>query len=150
MGFIDKITTTITGKTREQRESDRLAMNIQRREIQKAAMEERGKQAVRLAQEKERIRANAQIQKMKAYYAPKKPVKYSMPVGGPSLLGGGSLFGASSSAKYFDGKPNAVNSKFDPLTGSFRGGSPASGVKHRRGKSRRGRRRRVVYVRRYV
>lgn len=81
MGIIDKITQIATGKSKEQRESDRIAEGIARREIQKAAMEERWRQQQRIAVTRERIIAERKIA------AIKQPQKYSLPFGGSSMMG---------------------------------------------------------------
>lgn len=96
MGFIDKVTETITGKTKQQRESDRLASNIAKREISKATFAARQEQAIRVAREREKIRADAQLRQMKNRYNYSNQ-SYSSPFG--SIGGGGySPFGRSSPA----------------------------------------------------
>lgn len=105
MGFIDKITTTITGKTAEQRQSDSLARSIASRQIQKAAFEERARQMERVAIKREQLRADAMIRKEQQRFAPKPKVSYSSPVGGPSLMGSGLFSGGGS---LFDGKRNKL------------------------------------------
>jgi hypothetical protein len=105
---IESIKTFVTGKTANQRESDRLAWNIQRREIQKAQMEERGKQAVMLERERERIRASAQVAKIKQYYAPREQALMSSPFGGAGSPQAYSIFGNSSRKKV---------KGFNPITG---------------------------------
>jgi hypothetical protein len=83
MGFIANIQEKITGKTAQQRASDKLAADIQRREIQKAAMEERGRQSVRIATEREKIIADARLRKIKEGY--NRPASS---IGGGNMLGG--------------------------------------------------------------
>jgi len=137
---IESVKQFVTGKTASQRESDRLAMNIQRREIQKAQMEERGKQAVIFARERERIRTSAQIARLKQSYAPKKAGSYSSPFGGAGSPQVYSIFGGP--------RTGASSGSFNPLTGGWSGGVSKPSVK-RKVKSRPKRARtRVVY--RYV
>jgi hypothetical protein len=102
MSFIEKIKRTVTGKTAEQRASDRLATSIAARQIQKAAFEERARQMQRVAIEKERMRADAMLRKAKESYnrkpgqgflAPTLNRGYDSPMGGPSILQG--AFGGS-------------------------------------------------------
>jgi len=136
---IESIKQFVTGKTKAQRESDRLALSIQRREIQKAQMEERGKQAVIFARERERIRTQAQIARLKQSYAPKKVSAYSSPFGSAGSPQAYSIFGGA--------KPGASSGSFNPISGGWSGGISKPSVKRKiRHKPRT--RTRVVY--RYV
>jgi len=101
MSFIEKTTQFITGKSKSEREADRLATSIARRQIQKAELEERSVQGVRLAREKVKLATEAKLRRMKEQYnrpagsffggiAAAQPKKYSPPFGGgvADVIGG--------------------------------------------------------------
>ena len=152
---LEKLKTLVTGKSKEQRESEGLAKDIARRQISKAQIEERARQMERVAIKREQIRADAMIRKEEARFAPRPKMQggggfvgsirgggagggYSSPVGSSSIIGG---FGGGS-------KPQGT---FNVMTGKFSSPSvpKVKRVKHRRARPRR-KARRVVYVRKYV
>ena len=64
MGFFENIADFISGKTKEERESDTLAKKIARRKLQKKEFEERVRQKERLIEEKEKIKVDREIERL--------------------------------------------------------------------------------------
>ena len=136
---LESIKKFVTGKTAPQRAADRKKIATTRRKVQLAGLDERRKQAIILARERERIRASAQIARLKQSYAPIKAGAYSSPFGSAGSPQAYSIFGGA--------RPGASSGSFNPISGGWSGGISKPSVKRKiRHKPRT--RTRVVY--RYV
>lgn len=69
MSFIEGLKTLVTGKNKQEREEDAKYISEARREIQKATLEARKENALRLAKEKERLKADAQLKRLNESYS---------------------------------------------------------------------------------
>lgn len=90
---LEKLKTLVTGKSKEQRESESLARSIASRQISKAQIEERARQMERVVREKERIRADNMIKRARqgGYFrggVPKVSHGYASPFGSSSIADG--------------------------------------------------------------
>ena len=84
MGFIGRVKQIVTGKTASEREEERKVNSLIKQKSLEAEYKEREIQNVRLATEKVRIKADAQLRRIKQSYAPRQSSGSSF----------GSMFGA--------------------------------------------------------
>ena len=88
MGFKEKIAQLATGKTAIERKQEKAAMQIIRQEARAASLQERRKHIVKLAAEREKIKYEREIKKLRE---PKQSffgkANYGSPFGEPRSLG---------------------------------------------------------------
>jgi len=88
MGFREKIAQLATGKTLLERKQEKAAMQVIRQEARAAALQEKRKQVVKLAAEKEKVKYEREIKRLRE---PKQSffgrANYGSPFGQPRSLG---------------------------------------------------------------
>ena len=88
MGFREKLAQFVTGKTTLERKQEKAAMQVIRSEARSTALQERRKHIVKLAAEREKIKYEREIKKLRE---PKQSffgrVDYGSPFGQPRRLG---------------------------------------------------------------